>query len=101
MRKNQIKPGLRVYHALFGWCEILYPPTKEGKVIVNLEADEIEYFTNSKGLVVSNRDKSTGKHVLLTPIKELLKNDQNVPKELAAKKIALKAKFRVYEKKEK
>ena len=101
MKANQIKAGVRVYHAIFGWCEIVYSCTSDGKTIVNLDADEIEYFTKSRGTVVSNRDKSTGKHHLLTSIDELLENDQNIPKALASKKIALKAKFRLHEKKEK
>ena len=46
--KIEVEIGKRYYHYIFGWCTVTHPPTKD-KVLVDLEADEIEYYTMGEG----------------------------------------------------
>ena len=74
MNKADIQVGGRYYHEMFGWCKVTHPPTEE-KVLVDLEADEIEYYQMGRGYVNYKRDKESRRHVLYTPITDLHKNE--------------------------
>lgn len=74
MNSKEIKIGDRLYHAIFGWCKVTHPPLPD-KCLVDLEADEIEYYVMGKGYVKYTRDKD-GRNSLLSPISELLKDDK-------------------------
>ena len=88
MKEKDIKIGMRLFHAMFGWCTVTHPvATSTKKVLVNLEADEIEYYQIGKGYTTFKRDKKDGDHILYTPIVELLKNeDVKLSNSLALKK---------------
>ena len=98
MEAKEIKIGMRLFHAMFGWCTVTHPvATSTNKVLVNLEADEIEYYQMGKGYATFKRDKSNGKHVLYTPIDELLKNeDAELSDSVAQKKQCLNPKIRFW-----
>lgn len=80
MKIKDIELGKRVYHFAFGWCKIDAPMAvgEKGKekILVDLEADEIEYYVMGQGRKSFQRNLKTGKHILLTPISELLLTDK-------------------------
>ena len=88
---DKVKIGQRVYHAIFGWCKVETPSNPANKCLVDLEADEIEYYVMGQGYVHYKRGQDgTGKrHILLTPIDDLCKDDKNIPDILHLKKMAL------------
>lgn len=82
-----INLGDRLYHAIFGWCEVEGVGAHD-KCLVNLEADKIEYYVMGKGYVTSERDKS-GQHILFTETSELFKSAEEVPQKFNLMKMAL------------
>ena len=101
MKEKEIKIGMRLFHAMFGWCTVTHPvATSTKKVLVNLEADEIEYYQIGKGYTTFKRDKKDSDHTLYTPIAELLKNeDVKLSDSLALKKRCLNPKVRFWKNK--
>jgi hypothetical protein len=87
----KIKPGKRAYHAIFGWCKIETPPNSANKCLVNLEADEIEYYVMGQGYVHYKRgeDNTGDRHILLTPIEDLFESEKDVTDIYHLKKMAL------------
>jgi hypothetical protein len=76
MEREKVKIGERLYHCCFGWCKVTHPPTDDGKTLVDLEADEIEYYTIGKGYNAYKRPKKGEAHVLFTPVSHLYKTEQ-------------------------
>ncbi len=77
MEARELKVGQRVYHGVFGWCKITHPiDANDVKCLVDLEADEIEYYTIGKGYASYSRDKESGLHTLYTPIKHLYESEE-------------------------
>ena len=74
-----MKIGDRMYHAIFGWCKITHPPLYD-KVLVDLDADTIEYYVMRKGYVKYERDKESGQHILFTPISDLFQTQEDAAK---------------------
>jgi hypothetical protein len=64
--------GLNYYHLLFGWCKVTHPVSDSGKVLVELDADEIEYNVMGKGYVTSKRQNKG--HSLYAPIDDLFED---------------------------
>lgn len=98
MKIKDIELGKRVYHFAFGWCKIDAPMAvgENGKerILVDLEADKIEYYVMGHGRKSFQRNLKTGKHTLLCPVSELFLTD-NLPKEntLALQLLALSPKI--------
>ena len=88
MDKKKIKIGKRVYHAIFGWCKVYSSVNPENKTLVNLEADEIDYYVMGQGYEHYKRDES-GENILYTPIEDLFEDDKNIPDIFHLKKVAL------------
>ena len=100
MTAKDIKIKDRYYHAIFGWCVVTHPPAGD-KVLVDLEADEIEYYKMGHGYVKYMRDLQSRRHVLYTPISDLLENDESeLPKELAIKKMGMNPKLKFWDSKD-
>jgi hypothetical protein len=95
--ENHIKTGNRLYHAIFGWCKII--SSVSDKTLVDLEADEIEYYVMGHGYVKYSRDKSTNQNILYTPTKDLFESDSVVPKEYGLQKMALNPQLTFWKKK--
>ena len=68
-----------MYHAIFGWCKITHPPLPD-RVLVDLEADAIEYYIIGEGYVKYERDKKSGQHILFTPIEDLFPTEEDARK---------------------
>lgn len=93
MNANEIKIGERIYHGIFGWCKAMHPATPSGSVLVDLEADEIEYYQMGIGYKTYQRSLN-GLNILLTPISDLLPDDKNIPNFIHLKKMALNPKLK-------
>ena len=90
METNQIKIGDRYYHICFGWCTVTHPvSTTTNRVLVDLEADEIEYYVIGQGRDNYQRDKKTGKHILYTPVSDLIKEKRTLTPDELLKKASL------------
>lgn len=90
MTKQEVKINNRYYHAIFGWCTVTHPVLTNGKVLVDLEADEIKYYSIGEGYVSYRRDKKGGRNILFTSIEDLLKSDkEKLPRILALKRVAM------------
>lgn len=100
MNKEDIKVEGRYYHEMFGWCKVTHPPNEE-KALVDLEADEIEYYKMGMGYVSYKRDKESRRHVLYTPISDLHENkDFEKGDSFALRQTAMKVKLTFWDKKE-
>src|SRR5690242_2538394 len=71
---RNIKPGMRLYHIIFGWVKVTHPPI-HGKTLVAIEADEVEYYVVGKGRVTYKR-QDDGTHTVYTPISDLVESDK-------------------------
>jgi len=99
MKESQIKPNTRYYHIIFGWCKTSTLPVKNGKIAVDLEADEIEYYSIGKGYIKFKRE-ADGRHWLITNIDDLIENEGSAwPKMGALKKQALNPHLTFWDKK--
>lgn len=78
MEAKEVKVGDRLYHCCFGWCKITHPVSPEDtKVLVDLEADEIEYYTIGVGYKSYARPAKGEAHVLYTPISHLYRSEES------------------------
>jgi hypothetical protein len=95
MKASEIKIGKRVFHAIFGWCKIQTPANTKGECLVDLEADEIEYYVMGKGYVKYKRemDGRLNRNILLTHIDELFISEKEVTSIMRLKKTALNPKL--------
>jgi len=89
MEVNQIKVGDRYYHICFGWCTVTHPVAPTNKVLVELEADEIEYYVIGEGLWNYKRNKNTGRHILHTPVSDLIKEKRTLTSDELLKRASL------------
>jgi hypothetical protein len=89
MDKNEIKIGGRYYHICFGWCKVTHTVAPTNKVLVELEADEIEYYVIGQGRENYQRNKETGRHILYTPISDLIKEKRALTHDELLKKATL------------
>lgn len=87
------KNGERVFHPLFGWSTIEILGIHN--VLINCEADEIEYYVMGKGYVKHVRDKE-GKQIVSTHISEIFKDEENIPEIFSLKKAAMNIKLTKY-----
>ena len=89
---KKLKIGKKYWHCMFGWCVVTHP-TVYGKTLVELECDELEYYSMGH-IINSKRDDKDGTHILCTPANQLFKDDkQDIGELLRLKKIALNPKL--------
>jgi len=75
MKNEEIKVGQRLYHIIFGWCEVTHPVNGEGKTLINLDAKEISYYKMGEGYVSYKKDPQ-GQNIVYTPIVDLVKDEK-------------------------
>lgn len=88
--KQKFKNGQRVFHPLFGWCVI--DLLGINNVLINCEADVIEYYVMGKGYVKYERDEN-GKQIVSTHISEIFETEENIPPIFGLKKLAMNIKL--------
>ena len=98
MTKNEIKIGTRLYHAMFGWCKVTAPVLKD-KVLVDLEADELEYYVMGRGYVKYKRPGKNQPNILYTPITDLLNSPEEMTDILRLGKLTLNPTVKFWDKK--
>ena len=71
MRK--IKVGDRLYHIIFEWVRVTHPVIN-GKTLVDIEADEVEYYVMGRGRVRYKRQPD-GTNIVFTEVSDLVEGD--------------------------
>lgn len=69
-----IKPGQRLFHIIFGWVKVTHPVVN-GSTLVDIEADEVEYYVMGKGRVRYKRQPD-GTNSVHVKVNELVESDQ-------------------------
>ncbi len=99
------KKEIRLWHFAFGWCKLIDVRLKPGAdlvlkefALVDLEADEIEYYSMGIGNVNYKRNKD-GHHYFTAPLSDFFESEQaELPGILSLKHTALNPKVRFNEK---
>jgi len=89
MDANDIKVGEWLYHVMFGWCRVTGVHVWHQMALVDLEADEIEYYSHVQYVKYTRLEKGA-RHPLYTSTENLLQDDkEKLSRKLALKKVAL------------
>lgn len=70
---SKIKVGDRLYHIVFGWVNVTHPAIN-GMTLVDIEADEVEYYVMGKGRVGYKRQQN-GENIVYTDVSDLVESD--------------------------